>query len=162
MSTVRYPFFVLLICIMAVIFAPGCGGAIMLNRKSVDNIGLMTQQVTDDLDGVPGSDGLQVKVYLYHEDKTILGKGTLEIMLFDGNNSQGDLQFEKPIKTWTLSPSQLKPFITTSYGLQHYQLTLAWGDNKPKSKTVTILARYTESNGKKVFSRPVVVPVKQE
>ena len=88
MSTVRYPFFVLLICIMAVIFAPGCGGPIMLNRKSVDNIGLMTQQVTANLDGVPGPDGLQVKVYLYHEYKTIPARGTLEIMLFDGNEAR--------------------------------------------------------------------------
>lgn len=162
-STVRYPFFVLLICIMAVILAPGCHGPIMLlNKKNVDHIDLMTQPVAANLDGIPGSDGLQVKIYLYNGDKTILGKGTLEMILFDGNDSQGDLRFEKPIKTWTFSPNQLKPFLTTSYGLQHYQLTLAWGDNKPKSKTVTILARYTQGREKEIFSRPVVVPVKRE
>lgn len=161
-STVRYPFYILLICATATIFAPGCRGPLMLNYKSVHHIDLMTQPVAANLDGAPGADGLQIKIYLYHKDKTIFGGGTLNVMLFDGNDSQGDLRNGKPIHTWTFSPNQLKPFLANSYGLLHYQLTLAWGENKPRSKTVTILARYTENDGKEIFSTPVIVPVMLE
>ena len=160
-STVRFPFF-LLICATVVIFTSGCRGPLMLNYKSVDHIDLMTQPVAANLDGVPGPDGLQIKVYLYHEDKTIPGKGRLDIMLFDGDDSQSDLRSGNPIHTWTFSSDQLKRFLTISYGLQHYQLTLAWGKNMPKSKTVTILARFTEREEKEILSQPVVVPVMLE
>ncbi len=159
--TVRYAL-LYIACGTAFLLSTGCNKPIMLKAKNVDHIDLMTQPVAANLDGMPGPDGLQVKVYLYNEDKTISGKGKLEMMMFDGNESLGDLYSSKPIKTWTFSSDQLKPFMASSYGLLHYQLALEWGDNKPTSKTVTILAHFTNSDGKKIVSQPVVVPVMLE
>ena len=122
----------------------------------------MTQPVAANLDGVPGPDGFQVKVYLYQKDKAIPGKGTLEIMMFDGTVPPGDLSLTSPKKSWVFSPSELKPFLAISYGLAHYQLALPWENDKPSAKTVTILARYKERNGNEITSLPVVVPIRLE
>lgn len=158
----RYSTVACLACALAAILLPGCGGPMLMSSQSVDHVDLMTQPVAANLDGIPGPDGLQVRVYFYHGYKTVAGRGSLELLLFDGCEPQRDLRLARPIQTWSFSRKQLRSFVASSYGLRHYQLALRWSGNKPKSKMVTILARYSQADGKEVYSQPVVVPVRLE
>ena len=60
---------------------------------------------------------------------------------------------EKPFKVWGYDAPQLEAFrITTVIG-DGYPLELRWNEDRPKSKAITLVARYS-SRGKKRFIPP--------
>lgn len=131
--------------------------------STIDHIDLWTAQTTANLDRQPGADGVPARIYLYADQggkpATVLADGTLEVMLYTRPVGSINPLTDKPFRTWSYSPEQLKQLATKRSGLWCYPLMLTWGEDKPTGRVVSILARYVGTGGQVVYSRPVILPL---
>jgi hypothetical protein len=59
-----------------------------------------------------------------------------------------------PRKTWSFTPSQLAPVVGTSALGTGYLLSLNWGEDRPRTGAVTVIARYHPPVGSDLISTP--------
>ena len=148
--------------ILVAVLAGGCEGPPIAHR--IDYIQVMTPLAASNLDGKPGPDGVQVRVFFYRSGQkveTVAGTGTLEILMFDGNLTRADLTgatSAAPLGVWSYTPQELQLFQARWKGLWCYQLILPWGKERPRSGGVTLMGRYREKDGLELHSRPQYVP----
>lgn len=98
------------------------------------------------LDGVPGPDGIGVRVFASTAAKAHgmpITQGTLEILMFDGAPAADATIESKPPKIWTFNPGELRGYMATTSLGTGYQFALAWGEDRPKQSRVTVIARLT-------------------
>lgn len=107
------------------------------------------------LDGIPGPDGIGVRVFASSSGKAKgvpITQGTLEILMFDGVPNAALTNSLVPSKIWSFTPTDLRAYMAdTSLGTG-YQFALPWGDQRPKHPRVTVLARLSLPKGQIVSS----------
>jgi len=129
--------------------------------ERIAQVNLITVPVALDMDGVPGVDGIALKLYGNNpkEPKAIrIREGTIEFLLFDGT-FHGRTSPPPVLRTFTFAASQLRLHefrSTLGYG---YDFTLRWGTNIPTQRIMSVGARYTGVDGRVVTSRPSSVTV---
>ena len=113
------------------------------------------------LDALPGPDGFAVKLFAVgpKEPKSVrIARGSVELQLFDGVLQGGDAAV-RPIRTWTLTPDQLKEFEQEAVIGVHYQFTLRWETPTPTGERVPVVGAYRDPEGRVVPSAPAVITV---
>ena len=131
---------------------PGFRGG---GRGDVGEVHLFGVPVALNLDSRPGPDGIGVRIYLTAAGRAQgieMHQGRLEILMFDGALSDEALGASKPRKTWIYSPQQLAPAVGSSALGTGYQLALNWGQDRPRSGAVTVVARYLPPSGPPLVS----------
>ena len=86
-------------------------------------------------------------------------QGTLEVLMFDAAVSNPGLTDMQPLKTWTFTAAQLKDLSDTSSLGDGYQLILKWENAQPKSRVITVVARYRNLAGMVIYSAPSSISV---
>ncbi len=130
------------------------------SRNRIDEINLLCAPAAINFDGVPGADGLSLRIYASNSQQPKsqgIARGTLEILLFDGLAKDVDLQTGKPLRVWSYPAAELAGFAQkTSIGLS-YVLTPLWGTQRPPRAWVTVVARYLPPEGGPLYSGPATV-----
>jgi hypothetical protein len=107
------------------------------------------------LDGIPGPDGVGVRVFASNSGKAkgmAITQGTLEIVMFDGVPSGSGTNVVTPAKVWSFNPEDLRAYMATTSLGTGYQFALPWGESRPKQLRVTVLARLTLGKGQVLSS----------
>jgi hypothetical protein len=130
--------------------------------EPIEEINMFSAPAALNFDGIPGPDGLSLRIYAANsrEPKGLaLGRGKLEILMFDGLVKPEEVTSASPLHVWSYPAKELvRHSQKTSIGIS-YVLTPVWGADKPAKNRVTVLARYTTSQGRQVWSGPTVVAV---
>lgn len=131
----------------------------------VSQVDLQVMPTAINFDDRPGPDGLRAMVFLYqvHSDgkvETVLGEGTLELVLFDGRIEESAILSTAPLHVWKFTSPELRPFsrrgmVGWGYGFPQ----LLWGQDAPTKSVVTLVARFTGA-GRTVYSAPVAIPTR--
>ncbi|MBS3820543.1 MAG: hypothetical protein KGY81_02135, partial [Phycisphaerae bacterium] len=77
----------------------------------------------------------------------------------DGRVDLGQAARCSPLRSWTFSPEKLGSLTFKWNDLWCYQMSLRWGEARPQTSVVTLVARYTAPNGETTWSEPVPVPI---
>jgi hypothetical protein len=140
----------------------GCTSMTTGTSSSIDQLHLLVTSVALDLDGKPGPDGIGVRVYASHtgsSEAVPVKTGTLELLMYDGAHVREQLASLQPRHVWTYPADQLKAYLQkTSIGTS-YRFAALWGEDKPASDRVTLIARYTRPDGTQIYSAPSSIPV---
>jgi hypothetical protein len=114
------------------------------------------------LRGPHGIEGVGIQVFASELDVAhgipIL-RGRLEILMFGRSDDSLNPRTEKPLKVWSFDPKQLDAFRTTTVIGEGYPLELKWNEDRPKSKAITLVARYSSPGKEEVFSAPITIPL---
>ena len=112
-------------------------------------------------DDKPGPDGVVVRVYFYqyHQPKTVTVNGVLEFMVFEGSLSASTIDKAVPFKIWKFPADELPAFAVRSTVGWGYAIQLAWDKDVPKTRRITLVARFVSPTGAEIFSAPVSIPV---
>ncbi len=109
----------------------------------------------------PAPDGFAIKVFASRADDSKgvpITSGRLEVLLFDGALERPTAT-NAPLRTWTFSAAQLKPFAFQRTLGTGYDLALSWGEARPTSSKITVVTRYLPTKGDRVSSLPSVISV---
>lgn len=132
-------------------------GIAVRSRSRIQELHLFTVPSALDLDGKPGPDAFEVRVYASNADKAKgipITQGSLEIMMWDGVSSSQVSSTNKPLHIWSFKQEELKRNVSqTSLGIG-YRLTLRWEQDAPKKDGITIVARFLPTKGSPVYSPP--------
>jgi hypothetical protein len=148
-------------CVSEVTEAKKSGGGKSVRSGEVGEIHLFGA-VAISVNGAAAPAGLGVIIYASPAGGSrgqALHRGKLEIMMYDSAARGLDLRAVKPLKVWTFDAAQLEPFVSESLLGERYQLALAWEESAPKSKVVTVAARYRGPRGVELYSSPSAVSV---
>jgi len=158
--------------LLGLLAAAGLGGCAALSgRKNlnlppepveqVDAIEIMFMPAGINLDNVPGPDALRVRTRLYQlsQAQPVTVSGTLEFLLFEGDDGTSRPGQTEPFHVWTFPPEQLRNYLTRTMVGWAYAMELGWGPKKPKTDVVTLMARYTPPEGEAVYSKPQIIPL---
>jgi len=121
----------------------------------VVELNLLAMPVALNLNGLRGSDGFAVKVYVSAAGsaKAVpLKSGTLEILMFDGVLNKTSNPKPKPLHTWSFPAAELSPFAVESTLGTGYNFTLPWGKDVPQQNRITVAARYVSPKGETLYS----------
>jgi hypothetical protein len=120
----------------------------------------MTHPVGLNLDAAPGPDGFSIKVFFDDgSPKPVpFRKGTLEVLMFDGTLPKADSGVQ-PLKTWRFTPEEIREHEFKAGIGTGYELSLAWGENEPTQRNITVAARYLSPLGASIYSAPSSVTV---
>jgi hypothetical protein len=162
----RVPWPAVVLCLVA-LASPGCGSTRARSRaggrSAVEEIHLFGVPAALHLDGRPDPDGIGVRLYASSNGRAHgirIGKGRLEILLYDGAFEFPSASGRPPLKTWSFAPPDLARFeAETSLGTG-YQFALRWGTNQPTGRAVTVVARYFPPDGKAFESSANAIPVR--
>jgi len=126
----------------------------------ITELNLFSAPMAVNFDGVPGPDGLSLRLYAGNprELKRLpITAGQLEILVFDGLVRGEALVSTQPWQSWSYTPQQLaRAAQKTSVGVS-YVLTPLWKGSPPASKQVTCVARFVRPSGKPLYSSPVII-----
>lgn len=139
---------------------PGAGSARTQRASGIQELHLLTMPVALNLDGAPGPDGVAVKLFANVGNATKpapIRSGEIEILLFDGLLGTNPSPMPRPARTWTYTARELRGFETQAMVGTGYQLTLRWGDFRPRSDRVTVIARHPLGEGRYLYSTPGVI-----
>jgi hypothetical protein len=154
-------------CAAAALGVSGCGSTAAVGRGAsgprgevIQEINLLSAPAALNFDGVPGPDGLSLRIYAGNarEPKCLaIRSGALEILMFDGMVSAADLATAVPRHVWSYPAGELGRYSQkTSIGFS-YLLSPLWGRDKPTKNRVTVVARHRPVQGPTISSAPTVV-----
>lgn len=130
--------------------------------SKVDEVNLVAMPVAVNLDAVPGPDGIVIKVFAVDERQAKPGaieSGTLEVLMFDGSFDAARLAANQYRHLWSFTANQLKPYEFTSTIGTGYNLTLPWGNDRPREDRISVVVRYRSPQGKLIYSAPSAITV---
>ena len=78
-------------------------------------------------------------------------------MLYEGVLRPVDMAAARPVSTWRFENRQLQAHLSRSVFGWGYSVRLPWGEEPPRTSSVTLLARYLPPGGEAMPSRPVTV-----
>jgi len=125
---------------------------------TIDKLELQALPTVVNLDDKPGADGVQVKLYLWRIEEPLavaLERGTVEFLLYEGRVPRAKLHATEPARTWAYSAGQLRRFAGRSLVGSAYALALTWGDQPPRSSTVTLSARLLRPDATPLYADPL-------
>jgi hypothetical protein len=127
---------------------------------AIQELSLFSAPVAVNFDGLPGPDGLSLRVYAGNAQlpKSLpIKTGTLEVLMFDGLIKAEEAATAKPLHVWSYPATDLIGYgQKTSIGMS-YVLTPLWGKDKPTKNRVTVLVRYLPPQGITLYSAPTVI-----
>jgi hypothetical protein len=148
--------------LLLLVFLNACSSMPSHTTSPIDQLHLLVTSVALDLDGKPGPDGIGVRVYASRPGSSgavPVKTGTLELLMYDGAHVREQLASLQPRHLWTYPADKLKPYLQkTSIGTS-YRFAALWGDDKPTSDRVTLIARYTGPDNRQIYSAPSSIPV---
>lgn len=133
-----------------------------MSSGGIDEMHLFGSPVALRLHGSKVPNGLAVSVYANNSRVArglAINEGTLEVLMFDSVLKPGDAAKQTPLHVWSFAARDLaKLEAKTSLGTG-YRLVLEWGEDKPRSNSVTLVARYQTKGGTPVYSTPNAISV---
>jgi hypothetical protein len=109
----------------------------------------------------PGPDGVRGQILLYSNRnagaETVLVKGTLECLMYEGRVPRDGLPTARPQRTWTFTSQELATRQVRGMVGWGYAVQLGWGRQVPTSSSVTFAVRYTPASGPTIWSAPIVI-----
>ncbi len=151
-----------LLLALALAVVAGCAHGGSRGSGAVSEVHLFGVPVALNLDGMPGPDGIGVRIYA--SGPTVargveIRQGVLEVLMFDGSVDGGSVRGATARKVWTLDAKDLKPLAAeTSLGVG-YQLALRWDASRPRGNVVTVTARYRGPDGRELWSAANTISV---
>jgi hypothetical protein len=140
----------------------GSGCATSGGGDPIAEVHLFGVPVALNLDGVPGPDGIGVRIYASAPGVARgveIQRGALEVLMFEGAVGELESRTRQPHKLWSFAGPALKAFeAETALGVG-YQLALRWDKNPPRTRFVTVVARYRGAGGAELWSAPNTVSV---
>lgn len=133
---------------------------------SIVELDLVTMPVAVAVDSSSKVDGVAIKVYAMdseHPKTQPIRKGALDLLMFDGVKNDEFDNTNQCRHVWTFPGNQLPAYaIETTIGTG-YLLSLGWGDDRPQTERITVIARYRPPQGRTIYSAPsyVSMPVKK-
>ncbi len=128
----------------------------------VDELNLVAMPVAVNFDAVPGPDGIVIKVFPVDDSQPKPGaikSGSLEVLMFDGYFDAAKLAASQYRHLWSFTANQLKPYEFTSTIGTGYNLTLPWGNDRPREDKISVVVRYRSPQGKLIYSAPSAITV---
>ena len=126
----------------------------------IEELHLFTAPVAFNLDGIPGPDGFEMRIYassVGHAHGVVIGSGNVEVTIYDGLLRESDGVTVQPLHTWTFTASEMRAFSSsTSLGIG-YRLMLRWGADKPTKESFTVIVRYQVGKQPPIASSPNAV-----
>lgn len=147
------------------LFGAGCAGGPKAAKPfaggPIAEVHVITAPVGLNLDQIPGVDGFSMKLYANNASnpKTVaIESGAIDILMYQGT-FYGRTNPPEPAKVWHFEAAELKrQQIETSLGVG-YDFVLLWGTNRPTQRLITVQAKYSDPQGRAVFSPPSSVTV---
>jgi len=127
----------------------------------VDRFAIPTSPHPLNWDAEPGSDGLAVQVFFERRSVgplPVAVTGTIEFMLYEGALTAGQ-EAATPLHTWNFTGAELPGYAVRAAWGWGYAMRLGWGAKRPKTSSVTLLARYIPPTGSPVDAQPIIIPV---
>ena len=121
-----------------------------MSRDAIAELHLFGNPLALNLDGLPGPDGIGVRIYASTAAKAQgipIRDGQMDILMFDGGGGSGE-----PRKTWSFEPASLKNYATKGSLGVGYEFALPWGTNRPVESRVTVVARLRLPRGRTITS----------
>jgi hypothetical protein len=143
---------------------PGTGRTPGLKTEAIVEINMLTAPSALNFDGVPGPDGISLRIYAGNPrlPKCLpITAGTLEILLFDGLLQAGEVKSAQPLIVWSYPADELPRFARKSSIGVSYVFTPRWGPHRPKRNRATAVARYLPPDGASISSAPAAMFVGQ-
>jgi hypothetical protein len=128
----------------------------------VDRLGVHVERgAAINWDDEPGPDGVFVRVYCYqyHQPKTVTINGVLEFMVFEGRLTTSTIDNAQALKVWKFTADELPACAVRSTVGWGYAMQLGWDKDVPKTRRITLVARFISPTGAETFSVPVSIPV---
>lgn len=123
-------------------------------RGVITGINMMTGPVAINMDQDPGLDGISVRLFFTDADNpkaVTISSGMVDVLMFDGLFVPG--KDAPPLrKQWTFTAEQLESVRYQSALGEAYELLLAWGEDSPDNRAISVVARYTRSDDTYVLS----------
>lgn len=154
----RFLMWMLFGCLAGCVSA-GRGGS---SGGAVGEIHLFGVPVTLTAPGKSAPAGIGVRIYASAQGGSRgipIRKGVLEVLMFDGPVPEGGVATQTPLKIWSFSPEQLRAYTDVSFLGDGYQLALPWEKSVPKSRIITVAARYRNGSGGVLYSAPGAISV---
>ena len=128
----------------------------------VDKVALLSLPTAINLDHIPGPDGVRVQALLFQIDRPepVLVNGKLQFLLYDERVTPERLHTLKAYLVWTYSGAKLERHETRTLLGWGYAAELRWGSRPPRSRTISLAARYVPKRGPSVYSRPVLISMR--
>ena len=115
-------------------------------------------------DGIPGADGLVVRVRLYRvrgiKVELVPVKGALEFSLYEGKVSSDARGKAKPFRTWRFAGKELERFLARDGAGWGYTVPLGWGETGPATSSVTLTAQYVPPRGRAMPAERVILTMR--
>lgn len=130
--------------------------------SAIREIHLVSMPVALNLDAVPGADGFAVKIFASDpkEPKPVaISGGTLDVLLYDGVIAGRPGDKVEPLRVWSYSSEDLRPYQFRRPIGVGYDFVLAWGENRPAQKKITVVGRYTAPGAAPIYSAPSSIVV---
>jgi hypothetical protein len=129
--------------------------AAVTGGDDIAEIHLLSSPAAVNFDSAGGAAGFAVRVFASspRSAKTVaIGKGSVEIQMFDGVVSGATASSAKPLRVWSFTAEELRPYLRQSAIGSSYTLTLLWGQDKPTQNRITIVAGLSSPRGRKIYS----------
>jgi hypothetical protein len=108
-------------------------------------------------------DGLQARIMLFRLDVAAnslkAAGGTVEFYMFEGQPKREQLPTLRPIAVWRFGPQQLPEHLASTMVGPAYEFSLGWGTHVPRTRAVTVYARYLTPGREPVEAPEIVVLV---
>ena len=145
--------------VLILVGAAVVGGCSPTTVARIDKMEMQVFPAAIDLDGQPGADGWQVRVYLYRLSdsgrvRAVRVSGTLELLLFDGRVAAEAIGKAQPRQRWSFSAQQLRRHGVHGLAGWSYPLRLKWDRPVAPAQHVTLVARYRPPGGQWLYSQP--------
>lgn len=146
------------LCVLALLFGcvtekPASTASTAVNGP-ITQLTLLAAPVALNLDGLPGTESMLVKVYAGTAQSSKLvpiTSGALDLIAFEGVLKKSTNP-PQPFKTWTFTASELRRRQFKASIGTGYEITAAWPGLKPNADRITIIARYQPATGRPVYS----------
>jgi hypothetical protein len=126
----------------------------------IQELNLLSTPMAMNFDGVPGPDGVSLRIYAgtAREPKCVaITSGTLEILLYDGLVSAGELATARPLHIWKYPAEELPRHAQRASIGWSYVLTPLWGADRPTKNRASVVARYLPAQGPGIYSSPAAI-----
>lgn len=130
----------------------------------VGNVALSLELTPIVQDTRSGPQGVVGVVTLFQVDpvQAVSAQGPVSVAMYEGDLSTMQIRRTEPYHRWTFTPAQLLPFVGR-YDLHMlgYRVPLLWGDRRPRTDAITLVASYENPSGPTVNSAPSVFLLRQ-
>ncbi len=130
--------------------------------SEINEINLVAMPMALSFSGKPGSNGIAVKIYLVgpdHPKPQPVRDGTIEVMMYEGAVDIPVPPGTPSRHQWSFPASELPAYaFTTSIGTG-YSFALDWGQDRPRTDRITVIARYRPAKGQSIYSAASAISV---